>query len=183
LSPDAKDAVTLAKSIHVVPEFLGNRSPFADPDSRAVIAGLGLETDILDLVSLYVAGLCGIGYGLRQLIDKLASDGIRIDTIVASGGAAQSNLVRQLLADTTNIPVAVADTEEPVLLGAAMLGAVAAGHHQSVTAAMATMSRLPKLFTPAGDTIETAHRRRFEAFKILQAADREIRGLAATSSV
>ena len=29
--------------LHVVPEFLGNRAPFADPHARAVIAGLGME--------------------------------------------------------------------------------------------------------------------------------------------
>src|ERR1700704_804138 len=35
-----------ARGIHVLPEFLGNRSPFADPDARAVIAGMGLDIDI-----------------------------------------------------------------------------------------------------------------------------------------
>ncbi|WP_441937559.1 FGGY-family carbohydrate kinase [Neorhizobium galegae] len=32
--------------LHVVPEFLGNRAPFADPHARAVIAGLGMERDL-----------------------------------------------------------------------------------------------------------------------------------------
>jgi FGGY-family pentulose kinase len=173
--PAPAHAVKLAKAIHVVPEFLGNRSPYADPGARAVIAGLGLDTDISDLVSLYVAGLCGIGYGLRQLLDRLSKDGMHIDMIVASGGAAQSNLVRQLLADTTNVPVSVADTDEPVLLGAAMLGAVASGHCRSVSEAMQTMSRLSKIFNPAGGEIGTLHKQRYRAFELLQQADREIR--------
>lgn len=173
--PDPARAVKLAKSLHVVPEFLGNRSPYADPDARAVIAGMGLDTDVSDLVSLYIAGLCGIGYGLRQLLDRLSQDGMHLDMVVASGGAAQSNLVRQLLADTTNMPVSVADTDEPVLLGAAMLGAVAAGHHRSVSEAMQAMSRLSKVFNPAGGAIEALHERRYRAFELLQQADREIR--------
>lgn len=41
-----------AGGIHVVPEFLGNRAPFADPNTQAVIAGLGMETDIANLVAL-----------------------------------------------------------------------------------------------------------------------------------
>ncbi|SQB29083.1 carbohydrate kinase [Citrobacter koseri] len=65
-APQASDAVTLAAGIHVVPEFLGNRAPFADPHARAVICGLGMERDQDNLLALYVAGLCGIGYGLRQ---------------------------------------------------------------------------------------------------------------------
>ena len=177
---NASDAVVLAKSIQVVPEFLGNRSPFADPDARAVISGLALETGFDDLVALYVAGLCGIGYGLRQLLEKLSQDGIVCNLIVASGGAAQSGLVRQLLADTADMPVAVADTEEPVLLGAAMLGATAHGHFGSLAEAMAAMSRLAKLFAPADGAIKALHERRYTAFELLQSADRSIRSLMAS---
>ncbi|TIW75206.1 MAG: ribulokinase, partial [Mesorhizobium sp.] len=36
-SPDLSAAAKLAGSIHVVPEFLGNRSPLADPDARGLI--------------------------------------------------------------------------------------------------------------------------------------------------
>ncbi|MBB5574553.1 MULTISPECIES: FGGY-family carbohydrate kinase [Rhizobium] len=177
LCPDLARAGELARSIHVVPEFLGNRSPHADPDARAVIAGVGLEIEIADLISLYVAGLCGIGYGLRQLLETLSRDGIEIGMIVASGGAAQSNLVRQLLADTTNTPVAIANTEEPVLLGAAMLGAVAAGHHHSLLEAMKAMSSLATIFSPAGGATQLLHENRYRAFELLQSADREIRRL------
>ncbi|MGY5801039.1 FGGY-family carbohydrate kinase [Rhizobium sp. LEGMi12c] len=179
-SGHASDAVKLAQLIQVVPEFLGNRSPYADPDARAVISGLGLETGIDDLIALYVAGLCGIGYGLKQLLEKLEQDGIACDLIIASGGAAQSGLVRQLLADTTGRPVAVADTEEPVLLGAAMLGATASRHSGSLLEAMATMSRLARRFEPADDAIKALHERRYEAFELLQSADRSIRALMAS---
>ncbi len=179
-SGNASDAVKLAQSIQVVPEFLGNRSPYADPDARAIISGLGLETGIDDLIALYIAGLCGIGYGLKQLLEKLAKDGIACDLIIASGGAAQSGLVRQLLADTTGRPVAVADTEEPVLLGAAMLGATADGHCGSLLEAMTTMSRLAKKFEPADGAVKVLHARRYEAFELLQSADRSIRALMAS---
>src|SRR3977135_3885289 len=57
-------AALLARDVHVLPEFLGNRSPYADPDSRAVIAGLDLDADIGAMERLFVAGLCGLAYGL-----------------------------------------------------------------------------------------------------------------------
>jgi D-ribulokinase len=50
--------------------------------------------------------------------------------------------VRQIMADTTGLAVALPSTAEPVLLGAAMLGAVAGGSFRSLHEAMAAMSRL-----------------------------------------
>ncbi len=93
----------LAGKVHVVPEFLGNRAPHADPHTRAVIAGLGMERDLDSLVSLYVAGLCGIGYGLRQIVQSQDEAGAKIERIVISGGAGRSDMVRQLLADATGL--------------------------------------------------------------------------------
>jgi D-ribulokinase len=61
------------------------------------------------------------------------------DTIVVSGGAGQSALVRQLLADTTGKIVAATTSEEPVLLGSAMLGAVASGRYPDLGEAMESM--------------------------------------------
>lgn len=169
------ESVRLAGGLHVVPEFLGNRAPFADPHARAVVAGLGMERDLDNLVSLYVGGLCGIGYGLRQIIDTQASSGAMIDKIVISGGAGQFDLVRQLLADATGKPVLATRSEEPVLLGAAILGSVAAAEFPDVRSAMARLSRTDRIFAPAGGEIATLHAQRYEAFRMLQSVAREIR--------
>lgn len=179
---DPRTAVDLTGGVYVVPEFLGNRSPLADPDARAVIAGLGLGTGLSDLVALYVAGLCGIGYGLRQLIEALSAKGMAIDTIVASGGAARSPFVRQVLADTVDRPVAVARTAEPVLLGAAMLGVAAARGGGGLTEAMRAMSAFDQVFAPAGGAIAERHRQGYEAFLILQEAGRALRRVAGKSA-
>jgi D-ribulokinase len=120
-------AAWLAGQLNVVPEFLGNRSPLADPQARAVLLGLGMEHDIDSLVALYVAGLCSLGYGLRQIIEAQAACGVRIASISVSGGAGTHPLTRQLLADATGLPVEITACPEPVLLGSAMLAAVAAG--------------------------------------------------------
>ncbi len=169
------DAVAVAGGLHVVPEFIGNRAPYADPDARAIIAGLGMESDERSLVALYVAGLCGIGYGLRQIIETQAEHGAAIERIMISGGAGQSDLVRQLLADATGKPVATVESEEPVLLGSAILGAVAAGAFADVRDAMAAMSKPRESFAPAGGDIGAVHQARYDAFRKLQKVAREIR--------
>lgn len=175
-SASLSEAARLADGLHVVPEFLGNRSPFADPEAKALIAGLGMDTSIENLVALYVAGLCGLGYGVRQIVAAMAEKNIAIDTIVVSGGAAQSELVRQLLADTTGLTVAGSTSPEPVLLGSAMLGAVAAKIYPDVISAMTGMSRIGEIYRPANGTLKGWHDKRFAAFELLQQAGRAIRG-------
>lgn len=167
--------VVLAKGLHVVPEFLGNRAPLADPQARAVIAGLGMDTDLDSLVALYVAGLCGIGYGLRQIIEAQAAAGAPIERVVISGGAGRSDFVRQLLADATGKPVFATLAEEPVMLGAAMLGGVAGGLFDDLPSAMAGMSRISRTYAPAAGDIASQHEARFQAFGQLQRLAREIR--------
>jgi D-ribulokinase len=169
------DAIALAKGLHVVPEYLGNRAPFADPNARAVITGLGMERDLDSLLALYVAGVSGIGYGLKQIIDTQATAGATVDRVVISGGAGQHDFVRQLLADASGKPVVASKSDEPVLLGAAMLGAVAAGVFAELQVAMASLSAVDRVYAPAtGATAET-HGRRYDAFQEMQALAKTVR--------
>lgn len=169
------EVARLADGLHVVPEFLGNRAPFADPHARAAIVGLGMERDLDNLVALYIAGLCGIGYGLRQIIEAQAAAGAPVDKIVISGGAGQLDLVRQLLADAAGKPLLSTRAEEPVLLGAAILGSVAGGAFPDVRDAMAALSAVDRTYHPADAETAALHAKRYDAFRRLQDLAREIR--------
>jgi D-ribulokinase len=160
--------------LHVVPEFLGNRAPFADPDARALIAGIGMDTSVESLVGLYLAGLCGLGYSARQIVLAQQAAGIPTDTIVVSGGAGQNPLVRQVLADATGLVVAGSTCPEPVLLGSAILGATASGRYGNVAQAMEAMSEIGDVHEPDLST-KAWHEQRFAAFEALQRVGREIR--------
>ncbi|CEF31308.1 Ribitol kinase [Xenorhabdus nematophila str. Websteri] len=168
-------AVELAAGIHVVPEFLGNRAPFADPHARAVIAGLGMENNFDNLLSLYIAGICGIGYGLRQIIEAQAKSGAEIENIVISGGAGQHPFVRQLLADTCGITVITTQASEPVLLGSAILGAVAGGIFENVGQAMTHFPVIDRIYQPNEAYCEN-HNIRFASFQRLQQCARQLKG-------
>ncbi|TWT05795.1 FGGY-family carbohydrate kinase [Reyranella sp. CPCC 100927] len=164
----------LVGGLHVVPEFLGNRAPFADSDARGLIAGLDMDNGPDSLLGLYLAGMCGLGYGARQIVRTLRQQNVPIDTIVISGGAGRQPLVRQLLADATGVAVATSTSTEPVLLGAAILGAVAAGGYPDTASAMAAMSEIGTVYQP-DPTTAAWHQKRFQAFERLQAVGRAIR--------
>lgn len=174
LMTDAGRVAELAGEIHVVPEFLGNRAPHADPATRAAILGLGMERDLDSLVALYVAGMCGIGYGLRQIIETQASAGAHVERIVISGGAGRSDLVRQLLADATGTEVVAPKADEPVLLGSAIIAAVGAGLYPDIETAMTQMSSFGSRYRPTGGASTALHERRYAIFNRLQALAREV---------
>jgi D-ribulokinase len=171
----AGEAGRLARDIHVFPEFIGNRSPFADPDSRAIVAGLDLDADLHSMERLFVAGLCGLAYGLADVVDAFRGHGIESDLMVIAGGAGRSALVRQIMADTTGLSVAVPQTQEPVLLGAAMLGAVASGGHRSIGEAMASMSAIGDLSQPTAPAMAGFHRTKRRVHELMRKLDRESR--------
>ncbi len=174
-TPDASQAARLAHGLHVLPDFLGNRSPAADPAARAMIAGLTIDHDLQGLESLFVAGLCGLGYGLADILDALREQHVDFDRVIMSGGASRSRLVRQLMADACGVQVQLAATSEPVLLGSAMLGAVASGGFADLPAAMSAMSGLGASTTPTPPDIADFHRAKRRVYRSMQALDGQLR--------
>ena len=136
--------------------------------------GMDLREDAASLQELHVAGLCGLAYGLAGIVGKLERAGYEFDAVVVSGGAAQSSLVRQIIADVCGKTVEAPETPEPVLLGSAMIGAVAAGT-QTLASAMASMSAIAVRAAPAGGAVAAFHEQKRRAHEILRQAEREIR--------
>ncbi|MGD0719715.1 MAG: FGGY-family carbohydrate kinase [Roseiarcus sp.] len=173
------NAALLARDLHVLPDFLGNRSPHADAAARGALVGLDLRADRASALELYVAALTGLAHGVAQIIRTLEAGGFDFDMLVVSGGAGRSPLVRQIIADATGRRVSAPETSEPVLLGAAMLGAVAAGRHD-MGSAMVAMSRLTETVVPAGGEIARFHERKRRAFDLIQGAERGVRAIMAS---
>jgi D-ribulokinase len=169
------DTALLARSLHVLPEFLGNRSPYADPQARAIVAGLDLDGDLESLERVFVSALCGLAYGLADVIDVMRAHGIPCRMMVISGGPSRSPLVRQIMADTTGLTVALPSTAEPVLLGAAMLGAVAGRAYKSLHEAMQAMSRLGPVTQVTSPEMTRFHAAKRQIYGMLHRLDQESR--------
>ena len=98
-----------------------------------------------------------------------------IINVRGTSGSGKTELVRQIMADATGVPVGVPETSEPVLLGSAILGAVAGGRFPTVEAALAAMSRTAGVVEPAGGATATFPAAKRRAFLALRDADRAVR--------
>ncbi|MBW9089323.1 FGGY-family carbohydrate kinase [Rhizobium wenxiniae] len=171
-----EDAALLARDIHVVPEFLGNRAPDADPEASATLSGLRLDASLDNLIDVFVAGLCGLAYGTAGIVDALTAEDVPIKTMVVSGGAAKSPLLRRLLADATGLTVAIPSSPEPVLLGAAVIAASASRQMPLIETA-SSMSAIASEVQPQTNRIAEFHHLKRQIYGELKRVDRNARDL------
>ena len=147
----------LTRNLHVLPYFHGNRSPRADATLRGVISGLTLGDTVDDLALLYLATVQAVAHGTRHIIDTLNENGYRIEAIFACGGGTKNPLFLREHADITGCRIVLPREPEAVLLGAAILGAVAGGDFDSVLDAMRVFNGTGEVWKPAGDTAAAYH--------------------------
>ena len=123
------------------PYIRGERTPFHDPDRRAVLDALDLTHDA---ASLRRAAYEASGFVVRQLIEL---GGAPVARIVASGGGTRVGPWMQAIADATGRPVEVSAVAEGAALGAAFLGRMAAGLETSIADA-ARWARIERIVEP-----------------------------------
>jgi FGGY-family pentulose kinase len=146
----AGEGLDLARRLHVLPDFHGNRSPLADPHAVGVISGLTLDASFDSLARLYWRTAVAIALGVRHILEGLNARGYGIDTLHVTGGHLKNPLLMELYADAAGCTVIVPAAEDAMLLGTAMAAASAARLYPSLTSAAMAMqqggrSRAPDL--------------------------------------
>ncbi len=154
----------LTAELHVLPYFHGNRSPRANPTLRGTVSGLRLSATRDDLALLYLATIQAIAHGTKHIIDEMNKSGFAIDLILACGGGTKNPLFLREHADITHCQIALPAEPEAVLLGSAILGAVASGAFPSVLAAMATMNKATQIIEPSRGAAADYHARKHKIF-------------------
>ena len=154
----------LTRDLHVLPDHHGNRSPRADPTLRGMVSGLGLHDDIDSLALLYLATIQALAHGTRHILTEMNRAGDNITTLYATGGDTKNPVFVREHADVTGCRVVMPKEPEAVLLGAAILGAVASGDQPSVLAAMGAMSAAGAVVTPQGGAVKAFHDQKHAVF-------------------
>jgi FGGY-family pentulose kinase len=169
----------LTEGLHVMPDFHGNRSPRADQTLRGMVSGLRLGAGPEDLALLYLATVQAIAYGTRHIVETLNAEGYAIDTILACGGGTKNPVFLREHADATGCTLVLPQEPEAVLLGAAILGAVAGGLQPDVPQAMAAMSRAGSVIAPAADAVRRYHDAKYAVFQRMYADQMAYRSMMA----
>ena len=187
LAKGARFPALLTRELHVLPDHHGNRSPRADASLRGMMSGLGLSDSVDALALVYYATVQAIAHGTRHILDTMNRSGHCIRLLVATGGDAKNPVFLREHADATGCCIVLPREPEAVLLGAAMLGAVASGDQASVLDAMAAMSATGIELAPGSGEVARYHEAKHQVFQRMHqdqlsyralmssATDREIR--------
>jgi FGGY-family pentulose kinase len=134
-----------SEGLIVLEHWQGNRTPWTDPLSRGVIRGLTLGHTP---AHVYRAILEGVAYGTEVIVRRMEQEGVRIDGLIACGGATQSDLWIQIYADVCGKRIAIPQEQQAIALGSAIAGSVAAGLYSDLLSAAESMVRVRKVVEP-----------------------------------
>ncbi len=163
-SRNLNDLGMLTKDLHVLPYFHGNRSPRANPSLSGVISGLKLSSTPDDLALLYLATIQAVAYGTRHIIKTMNENGYAISVIMATGGGTKNEIFLQQHADICGCRIVLPKENEAVLLGSAVLGAVASGTYENIFEAMQKMNQSGRIVEPAKEATEIFHNSKYHIF-------------------
>jgi xylulokinase len=128
-----------------LPHLEGAFTPEYNPAARAVFFGATLRTGRGHFVRALMES---VAYMLKRQVDLVEGMGFPVDEMRSIGGGARSPLWLQIKADVLGKPIRTVASEETACLGAALLGAVAAGAYRDLETASAAMVRLALTIEP-----------------------------------
>ena len=136
---------TLPNDLTFLPYLTGVNGPELDRDASGVFFGIHLSHDRYDFAYAVMEGVACL---LKKNLVFFEKAGIKADTIISTGGGARSRFWTQLKADISGYTVAVPENEEAACLGAAIIGAVAAGEFSSYDEAVMSCVSMREEFSP-----------------------------------
>ena len=152
-----------AEGVRCVDWFNGCRTPLMDGSLRGAFTGLALHHRP---AHLYRALLEASAFGLRWIVERLREGGVPVRKFVATGGLPHHNpLVVQVYADVLGESITVHPSKQGPALGAAILGALAAGAFPSPGEAIRAMAT-PKTGTAPVFKPARAHRASYDALYV-----------------
>lgn len=153
----------LTKDIHILPYFIGNRSPRSNPDLKGAICGLTMDNSLESLAVIYLATIQSIAYGTRHIIQQMNKSGMEIEKIFMTGGGVKNPIFLKSHSNITGMNIVLGEEEESVLLGASILGAVANKEYSDIYEAMKSMSRYGKTIKSESETFDY-HEKKYKIF-------------------
>jgi L-ribulokinase len=146
----------------------GNRSTLGRSDLSGLVVGLTLNTRPEEIFHALVEATA---FGTRAIVESYTEQKLPVNSIVAGGGLTRNEMLMRIYADVTGREIKVAGAPQASALGAAMLGAVAAGKDAG---GAATLAEAVERMAPAPSRVYTPNAERARQYDELYAEYRRL---------
>ncbi len=142
---------------------MGERTPHLDASARGGWVGITAKHTRADLIRAVIEG---VSYSQKDCLELIEGMGVKVESVRASGGGAQSPFWRQMLADVFGKRVVVLKTQEGSAYGAALLAMTGTGEYASVPGGVqgrrqgSQLGRAERARTPSSTAAATKSTRR-----------------------
>jgi xylulokinase len=135
LSRQAEDIPPGSDGLIVLPYFSGERSPIYDSSAKGVIFGMTLYHK---RAHLYRALLEGTAYSFRHIFETFADNGLKVSSVIACGGGANSSLWVKIVSDVIGYDQTVPTIPIGSDIGSAYLAAKGTGFIEDIASYIIT---------------------------------------------
>lgn len=170
LSRMAGEILPGSEGLIYLPHLTGERTPHMNPCAKGMFAGLILGHDRRHMVR---AVMEGVTMSLKDSLSIFKELGIKCDTIIASGGGANSHEWLQMQADIFGKNVIVCEVSEQACLGACILAGVGTGIFDSMKQAIKKFVAFrDKVYEP-DEQNQRLYEQQYERFRTLYKNNKE----------
>jgi len=111
----------------------------------------------------YLATIQALAYNVKHIITSLQKSGYNFDSMFVCGGLSKNDLYVSTHADVTGLPVVRPREDECVLIGSAMLGALASGRFREMEEVMKSLGGSGEVIQPK-DHNKKYHKCKYEVY-------------------
>ena len=158
------------EGLYFLPYLSGERSPHNDVHAKGAFIGL-TSTTTLEQMSKDV--MEGVACSLRDCIEVVRKNGVKPARATICGGGAKSNLWRQIIADTLNLPLYTTSNKQGASYGAAILAMVGNNEYEDVATACKNILHQELTNTPMKENVKY-YNKKYKIFKQLYPALKNI---------
>lgn len=157
-------------SVLFLPYLMGERSPHNDVNARGAFIGLSADTKREEM---NLAVLEGVAFALRDCIEAVRADGLKIERATVCGGGSNSTVWKKILANVLNVELCSVETDEGAAFGAAILAMTACGEYHSVEEAATKLVNVKQSVVPQPALVK-AYEEKYSTYRKLYPALKEI---------
>jgi xylulokinase len=165
LSESASTVPPGSEGLLFLPYLTGERTPYPNPNARAVFFGLTVRHARRHMTR---SVLEGVSFGLRDSLELMKELGVAARQIRVSGGGAKGSLWRQIMTDIFGTEITTVNVTEGAAYGAALLAGVGSGAYRSVEEACGRLVQVTGSLQP-GDS-ESAYESYYQRYRALYRA-------------